>query len=268
MEVRETENRKYAAANRLAKRRRKKIRVAVLLVSVFALLIGVLIILSCTVFFPIHSIKVSGGTIYESTQIIDISGIKLGDKLFGISEKKARENLTVKLPYIKDVQLKRNLFDNIEIVVTETADAYCYSQNGKYYTADTDNKALAVFDTKPQGITEIIISDLPQITLGYNIDISAESLETANNICGILKRAEIGVDSLDISKTSEITALVEGRFTVNFGTLQDIEQKAEHLSTEIPHLNEQHGTEVTGTIMLDSWTSSNRLSTFRKDEKF
>lgn len=268
MEVKDTENRKYAAANRLARRRRKKIRVAVLLACVFILLIGILLILSCTVFFPISSVNVSGSSLYESSKIIDASEIEIGDKLFGISEKRVRENLTVKLPYIKDIQLKRNLFDSVEIIVTETSDAFCYQQNGRYYTADTDNKALAVFEAKPQGITEIIAAGLPDITVGHNIDIGADSLALVNNIYGILKKADINIDSLNISDPAAITATVEGRFSVNFGTLENIEQKTEHLRYMINEINSKNGTDTTGKINLSVWTSEKREGYFEVTGNF
>lgn len=268
MEVKETENRKYAAANRLAKRRRKKIRLAITLISLGVIILGVLAILSCTVFFPISTVSVSGGTIYENSRVIDASGIEIGDKLFGISEREVRENLTTKLPYIKNIQLKRNLFDSVEIIVTETSDKYCYMQNGQFYTADIDNKALAAFDVKPQGTTEIYPPKLPKIELGYKIDIGDDSIDLINQICNILDNADIVVDSLNIENTSSITAIVEGRFNVNFGTVQDIENKTEHLRSMIPLIFEEHGENVTGKINLSVWTSENRKIPFVKTEKF
>ncbi len=268
MEVKEVENRKYAAANRLAKRRRKKIRVAVLLSSFLLLVLCVLAVLCVTVFFPISSVTVAGNTLYESEKIIGASNIEIGDKLFGISEQKVRNAVTVQLPYIKNIELKRNLFDNVEIVVTETTDVYCYFQNGKYYTADADNKILAAFDEKPQGITEIIRADLPQINIGYTLDIGAENLELAGKIHTILDRADFTIDSLDISDISAITAKVEGRFSVNFGTLQDIENKTEHLRAMISGINEKSGADATGKINLSVWTSEKREGYFEATSNF
>ncbi len=268
MEVREVENRKYAAANRLAKRRRKKIRVAVLLSSFLLLLLCVLAILCVTVFFPISSITVTGSSVYDNAQIIEASDIEIGEKLFGISENKIRNNLTIKLPYIKNIELKRNLFDDIEIIVSETCDVYCYNQNGKYYTADSDNKILAVFDEKPEKITEIIKSDLPQINIGYTLDIGADSLELIGKIHSILNRADFAIDLLNINDTSAITAKVEGRFSVNFGTVQDIENKTEHLRAMISSINKNSGTDATGKINLSVWTSEKREGYFEATSNF
>lgn len=268
MEVKEIENRKYAAAERLAKRRRKKIRLAITLISLGIIILGVLAVLSCTVFFPISSVKVSGGEIYEDSHVVEASGIELGDKLFGISERKVRENLTTKLPYIKNIQLKRKLFDSVEIVVTETSDKYCYMQNGKFYTADIDNKALAEFEAQPEGITAVYPEKLPKIELGYKIDIGNESIDLINQICTILNNANIAVDSINVENTASITAIVEGRFNVNFGTVKDIENKTEHLRSMIPLIFEEHGEEVTGKINLSVWTSENRKIPFVKTEKF
>lgn len=268
MDVREVENRKYAAANRLAKRRRKKIRVAVLLCSVFVIILCALAILSATVFFPISSVTVSGSSLYENKAVIEASGIKIGDKLFGISERRVRNEVTVKLPYIKNIELKRNLFDNIDIVVSETTDVYCYFQNGKYYTADIDNKILAGFDEKPQGITEVIVGEIPAVNIGYILEIGEDNLELATKIYNILDNYDIKIDSLDISDTGTLTATVESRFSVNFGTVQDIESKTEHLRAMIQNINQKSGNDVTGKIDLSAWTNSKREGYFVATSNF
>lgn len=268
MEVREVENRKYAAANRLAKRRRKKIRVAVLLCSVFVLIIAILAVLSATVFFPISSISVTESTLYENSEIIEASGIKIGDKLLGISEKRVRNSVTVKLPYIKNIELKRNLFDNVEIVVSETTDSYCYFFENKYYTADADNKILAVFDEKPQGITELFVGDISGLSVGYTLDIGQENLKLVHDIHAILERSNIKITSLNISDLGAITAVVEGRFSVNFGTVQDIESKTEHLRAMITKIDAENGKEVTGKINLSVWKSDKREGYFEATSIF
>lgn len=268
MEVKEAENRKYAAAKRLAMRRRKKIRTAVLLISAFVLVAVVLIILSYTVLFPISNITVNGNTLYGADKITEISGVEPGDKLFAVSEKQVRENLTVKLPYIKSVKIKRVLFSAIEITVSETSDAYCYCLNGKYFTADTDNKALAVFDSKPQGITEVTVAELSEINLGYIIDIGEENLKTVNEIYKILTDVNMKIDSLDISNASAVNATVEGRFSVNFGTMQDIDRKTEHLRAMIENINLKNGSTATGKINLSVWSTEKREGYFEQTENF
>ncbi len=268
MQVKDVQNRKYAAAERLAKRRRRRRRVAVLLFSFLLLTIAVLWILSVTVFFPISSVSTSGNTLYDTESVISASGINVGDKLFGVSEKKVRTKLTEDLPYIKSVELKRNLFDNIEIVVTETSDAFCYSQNGVYYTADTDNKILKSFENKPERIAEIIVGEIPQIEIGHILDIGEENLELANSVHKILTRANIVIDSLDISNTSAITAKIEGKFSVNFGTMQDIESKTEHLRAMIKEIIANNGEDATGKIDLSVWTSKKREGYFEPSKNF
>lgn len=268
MQVNEVQNRKYAAAERLAKRRRKRRRVAVLLFSFLLLIIAALWILSVTVFFPISSVSISGNTLYDSETVISASDINVGDKLFGVSEKKVRNKLTVDLPYIKTVELKRNLFDNIEIIISETSDAFCYSQNGVYYTADTDNKILKSFENKPEKIAEIIVGEIPEIQIGHILEIGEQNLELVTSVHEILTRADILIDSLDISNTSAITAKIEGKFSVNFGTMQDIESKTEHLRAMIKKIIANNGEDVTGKIDLSVWTSKKREGYFEPTKNF
>lgn len=267
MEVKENLNRKYAAADRLARRRRRKIKIAGLLSCITVLVIGVLLLLSCTVFFPIKQIKVSGNTIYNYETVTAMADVEIGDKLFGVSQKRVNTKLTTELPYIKSVELKRISFNTLEIVVTETGDEYCYYQNGKYYTADKDNKILSSFVSKPQGITEITVGSIPAIYIGYTLDIGAENFDLVNEICGTLKNAKLTVNALDITSHSEISALVEDRLEVNFGTMQNIEPKVEHLKSMVPIITANYGEEVCGKIDLSVWTSENRQIPFVRTEK-
>ena len=141
-------------------------------------------------------------------------------------------------------------------------------QGSYFYTADYDNKALSAFEVKPEGVTEIYPPKLPEIKVGYVIDIGEEASEIIKKICQTLDEAEIKVDSINFETNSSINAVVEGRFNVNFGTMQDIENKAEHLRSMIPLIFEEHGSDVTGKINLSVWTSDNRKIPFVKTEKF
>lgn len=268
MEFKEIENKKSNIVKIKAKRRRKKMRVAAVLLAVIVLIACVLWVLCCTVFFPINNIAVKGNSVYTPEQIIAASGVTVGDKLFGIGENRVEKAVTTALPYVKTLQIKRNLFDSIEIKVTETYDVYCFNNNGVFYTADADYKALKEFSQKPNGVTEILLSNQPEIKLGHVIKIEKNSTELIKQIMRIFNHSNLKVDYLNISNVSLITAGIENRFSVNFGTIENISGKTEHLCAMIREINNKNGKESTGKINLSVWTSQKREGYFEETANF
>jgi hypothetical protein len=61
--------------------------------------------------------------------------------------------------------------------------------------------------------------------------------------------------------------MVNSRYEVNFGTIQNIEQKTEHLRAMIPLIISKNGEDATGSIDLSAWTSDNRQIPFVLKEK-
>ncbi|MBQ6815890.1 MAG: FtsQ-type POTRA domain-containing protein [Clostridia bacterium] len=268
MEFKEIENKKSNIVKIKAKRRRKKMRVAAVLLAIFALLACVMWVLCCTVFFPIKTIAVKGNGVYTTEQIISASGVTVGDKLFGVSENRVEKAVTTTLPYVKTLQIKRNLFDSIEIKVTETYDVYCFNNNGVFYTTDADYKALKEFSQKPNGVTEIILTKQPEIKLGHEIEIDENSVDLIKQIMRIFNYSNLKIDYLNISNTSSITAGIENRFSVNLGSIENISGKTEHLCAMIKEINVKNGAESTGKIDLSVWTSQKREGYFEETANF
>lgn len=268
MEFKEIDNKKSNTVKIKAKRRRKKMRVAAVLLAILVLIVCVMWVLCCTVFFPIKTIAVKGNSVYTSEQIISASGVTVGSKLFGISENGVEKAVTTTLPYVKTLQIKRNLFDSIEVNVTETYDVYCFNNDGVFYTADADYKALKEFSQKPNGVTEIILTKQPEIKLGHIIEIEKNPEDLIKQIMKIFNYSNLKIDYLNISNASSITAGIENRFSVNLGNVENINGKIEHLCAMIKEINIKNGTESTGKIDLSVWTSQKREVYFKETANF
>lgn len=264
MKVQETKIQK----NKGQKRRRRKSRAAVFVI-VFLMLLGIVLgVLTRTVFFPISSISVVGNSVYSYEQIVMSSGVDVGDKLFAISEKNINKKITVELPYITNVELKRTSFDSIELLVSETDDILCYQVGTMYFTADKNNKALNKFASQPQNTVLIKTTQEVKATAGYMIEMPQNQLDLINQIYAAISQYGISLQSIDITNQNAITLVVKNRFSVNLGYPENLDGKFAHLNSMLPQIDKKNGAEVTGKIDLSAWSTTKREGFFEQTTNF
>ncbi len=249
-------------------RRRRKRRAAVFAVIFLFLAVIVFWVLTQTVLFPIKQMVIFGNSMYTVEEIADASLIEAGDKIFAVSEKKINDNITHKLPYVKSVELKRTSLSSVELKITETVDVYCYNNNGKFITADRDNKLLASYDVQPAN-TVLIKPDIDfEHKIGYVLQIEEEKLQLINYLYDKLSENGVSVNIIDLSKTANISATINNRFSVNFGAETDLESKINHLVGMLGEIDIKNGKESTGKIDLSAWSVTKREGYFEKSPNF
>ena len=118
------------------------------------------IILIMSVFFQIGKIEVEGNSIYTDKEIIDASGIQIGDNLFFINRIAAGSRTVVKLPYVDAVTITRGLPNRITILVQESNAVGYVNVNGELWSVSgtgkflgTVEKAEAAYMAEITGIT-------------------------------------------------------------------------------------------------------------------
>lgn len=239
---------------------RKKRMVTSLIALIIALAITV-VILCLTVFFTITKINVSGSNIYTSEEVIANSGIKIGDNIFTFGEKQASNLLKAKLPFIEKLEFKRILPDTLNIKIYDAKPYYCVMQNGAYYNVSKAGWVLEKTTEKTDGIFEIKASKI-KCTVGSEIVFEDEkSFKMLQNTIKLLEENDIRIDYLDVTSKITIKAGVEGRFDVNFGTENSLENKILHLKTTIENI----AVNESGSINLSMWNDQNPEGTFVKN---
>ena len=83
------------------------------------LLIAAAVITACVVFFRVNAIQVEGNVRYTPEEIIDASGIQLGDNLIALSRGRISAGIRAQLPYVEGVAIHRSYPDKLVIRVTE-----------------------------------------------------------------------------------------------------------------------------------------------------
>ena len=107
--------------NRKRKRGRRRFSLLFKLLCAAALVAAAT--LGATVFFQVETIAVAGNSRYSSQEVIDASGVQVGDNLFQMNKNQISQRILQHLPYIGAVSPQRSLPSTLTIQVTEIAAA-------------------------------------------------------------------------------------------------------------------------------------------------
>lgn len=240
-----------------SKKRRRNRRGPGLLIRLFCLvLICGAILAAVTVFFKVKDVKLVGETRYGSQVLIDAAGVKPGVNLFFINKIAMEKRIRKDHPYLDEVVIRRRLPDTLEISVTESVPAVAIQENSGWWLMDRNGKLLEeVSYSQAQGSCMVSGCQVKEAKAGESAVFSDKEkskalvtiLNTAEN-SGILKE----ITAIDMEKVFEIRFQYAGRFTVELGTVENIEKKIQFLLRVVPTL----GSTDTGTIDLtDSQTA-------------
>lgn len=150
----------------IMKRRKKRIRKRFFVFTILLIITSIALAFNLKT-FEIKEIFVKNNVKVTKDDIINLSGINIGDNIFYVSFYKAKKNI-LSNPYIKTVKLKRKLPNSIEISVTERLEAV-YFQKGSYYILDDTGIFLRKSSEVPnllkiQGIENIVSYDKNSIS--------------------------------------------------------------------------------------------------------
>ncbi len=260
-----TEKKEILSREEINKRKRRRARARSAVLTIFILLIISIVgfVLAQTVLFPIDAITVEGNATVTSAEIIKASGVSVGDKLLTVSQNKLSKKITVEYPYVKTVCIKYPSFKELRIVVTETEDAFCYKVGTSFFTADTDNKILSEVSEQPESTVLVIQKNEIAPQCGYTLALANGEFETVTDLYKFFDKANIELNTLNISNIAAVELKVKGRFVVYLGSLNDLEGKLEHLKGMLPEIDAKNGSDITGEIDLSAWSSSKREGFFK-----
>lgn len=202
---------------RRQKNRRKKIIIRTLIGIIF-LCVGV--VLALTLFFNINKIVVSGDKVYSDKEIIDASGVNMGDNLIFLSKTAINEEISSELAYVGTAKIKRRLPSTLEIVIVKT-DAYmAIASDGYYILLDRNTKVLEKdLETVGENIVLANLGEIESVKVGEVISLKEEKVFTKLN--DVLSECEnVGITeitSIDLSDIYNIKLVYQGRITLELG---------------------------------------------------
>lgn len=207
--------------NRTTQRRKKNKRKKLIVRSViFFLFLVIGVILVLTMFFNISEITVSGDAVYPAEDVVNSSGVVVGDNLIFISKDEINEKISTELPYVDSVKIKRHLPTGLELIITKTEAKYAIIQDGYYTLLNKNGKVLeSGLEFIGENITLLNMGEITSADIGTDIVPANEKvfdkLVLVSNACEECNLENI--TSIDLSDIYNIKLVYQGRITLELG---------------------------------------------------
>ena len=235
--------------------RRKKRRSLFAPISI--LLVIVAIVFGMGVFFRVQEIEVRGSGTYTDEEIIEASGIDIGDNLFFIQRMTASSRIFSKLPFVEEASIERILPNKIVISVDESfALAYVNWEGQKWMMTGYCKLLGSGSEEDVAGLIHVlnVIPLNPKAGEIMEVDAS-DSLKLSYLQTLLHAMQEVGMISdvadLDMGNPADPTFRYLDRFTVKLGPNDNTEYKLRMLLSAMAQME----SDITGTVDLSEGTS-------------
>ena len=238
-----------------SKRKKKKV-----LFLVFFILItfGLLFSLSLTVFFPVKNVIIQGESVYTHEEIITASGINENNNLFLVKEAQVLLSIQQKLPFIKEIELKRKFPDKV-IIKVKDVDTYLLFERNETVICTDDGLRIVPNEISESAFKMKVYCSWQKNDSSSKITLENEDdFEIIEQVVSSAKNSGITVNVLDLQNKQEIRMLVDNRFEVVLGDYYDFSGKFSKLIAMMKNIEP----EKTGRIDLSDWTQDNTNTYF------
>ncbi len=258
-------------ARQLARRRRRRrlmiIRTAIVLSIVLLLaLVGTLVVMKIVAtqqskrgetagFLAVREIVVEGETRYTPEQLIEKSGLYVGQSLMGVNKVRAHELLVQNFPYLNTIEIGNVSFDTLRIRVTETEVLGAVQAGDEWFIAGVNNRALErlTTDALPAGVLRVVGATLEGETIGQPL-MDERSLRVCRTLVSSASLYQLeGMTTVDITEKTNLSILLNERIRVVLGNETNIPAQIEMLVDTLPVLYQNNGAEASGRLDMTTY---------------
>ncbi|WP_353094063.1 FtsQ-type POTRA domain-containing protein [Tissierella praeacuta] len=189
--------------------------------------------------FIIDNIKVLGNNKVQKDNAINVSSINIGENIFKISTRSGEKNLR-KLPYIKEVKIKRKFPRGIIIDIIERKAIIQIKEISSIMLLDIEGNILDIVDSEDEKLPLLLGLNIGDKKIGNNIFSMTEIKEgiefiTEGQAAGVLSKMK-KIDMVDNNNVNIV--LIDG-ITVAFGTLYNVKYKVSLLNEILKDIEEK-----------------------------
>lgn len=215
-----------------AKKRHKMIFRRINYILLALVLCFVFVIVCMALFLKIETIEVNGNERYTKEQIIEVSGISVGQNLYAINKKTAKGFIYAEYPYVNDVVIRRTLPSTLTFRVSEDVPKYYTEICGEYYILSGGLRVLErttdMPSTEEQPLIKILFSGIRSAIVGNEVTFEKDlTFEYINNFIQRLNSHERAVEltEIDLTKRYNIYVTYQDRFKIYLGDNTETEMK-------------------------------------------
>ena len=180
------------ARRRHSNRRRRRGNFGFLYKLLSVLVICAAVVMALTLFFRVDTIEVTGTERYTEKDVIEASGIQLGDNLFLLNKYEAARSIAEQLPYIdiEDIRIRRELPDTLLIDVAECGTPLAVIQDGSAWLLSPKGKIVEQLPASQAGDYAVIDGcELLAPSVGTDIALSTEFANQQTSLLALLAAA-------------------------------------------------------------------------------
>ncbi len=249
----------------MAKKKHKKVfrRINYILLSI--LLCFIFVVICMALFLKIETIEVKGNNRYTAEQIIEVSGISVGQNLYAINKKSARSFITTEYPYINDVVIRRTLPSTLTFKVSEEQPKYYTEICGEYFVLSDTLRVLErtenLPDTEETPLILILMTEISSAIVGEHLSFEKEFVfDYIQNFIDSLNDHYMAeqLTVIDLSKRYNIYVNYQDRFRIYLGDSTETDMKLTFAGLMIDTFSPEQSGEVdahditVGSVILDS----------------
>ena len=178
-----------ARQRRHARHRRRRGRFSGLYKVLSVLFVAAAVAVACVVFFRVNSVEVSGNVRYTAEEIIEASGIGMGDNLIAMSRSRVSAAICTRLPYVENVNVKKVLPDGVVLRVSERVAAASVESSEGRWLISAQGKLLEQDDGTAGMVTVTGLTAIVPYPGGM-IQVSEEEEATVSYVTQLLAQLE------------------------------------------------------------------------------
>ena len=196
--------------------------------------------------FMVNTIEVKGGVHFNRAQILEATGVKQGQSIFGVNAGAIRARLQ-STPQLQLESLERGMPGKIILTVKETTPAMVTSYMNQYITLDQDLRTLSQEGAIPEGdyplVTGMVVRNAP-VAEKIEVDdkLQLEALEQI--VEAFASRSESADDQtyaplyyiteIQLSDVDNLKLFAQNGYIVDLGDSQNLDRKALWVEQMVP----------------------------------
>ena len=235
----------------------KKRRKSSLFAPISILLVGVAIIFGMGVFFRVQEIEVRGAVSYTNEQVIEASGIDLGDNLFFINRFSASSRIFSRLPFVEEASIERSLPNKLIITVDESFALAYVTWEGQNWMMTGNCKLLGSSDGEELDDLIRVLNVTPvDPKAGETMTVEPDQSLKLTYLQALLHGMQLAdmtqdVKDLDMQNPANPSFRYLDRFTVKMGPNDNTEYKLRMLLSAVAQMEG----DITGVVDLAEGTA-------------
>ena len=237
-DVEKTEIRREPNAKRRRCRNRKR---PLYSLFVAALVAGVGVSLSMTVFFNIQTIEITGESPqYTIEQISEASGVHTGDNMMRLNRDDVEQNILSRMPFVERIEVKKEFPDVLVIEVTPSRCAFNVTDDSGTLQVSASGKILINGPEADETLPVIIGFEASEREPGKKlVSADEQKKEIFDTLSALItKGLDVPITEIDMTDKYDLRIEFDDRIWFSLGNWSELEYKVQLAETALAELAE------------------------------